>query len=461
MQKFKALGIEPEIIKMVEQLGYSEPTEIQEKTIPLIIAGKHVIAQSATGTGKTFAFLAGIMPGIRNTGKAQALILTPTRELANQIYEEARVLAKFKPMYSCVVFGGTGMDPQTRALKHADVVIATPGRILDHMKRGNIKFNDLKYLILDEADRMCDMGFLEDMRKIIEQTPIDKQMILFSATISDDIAKIEKRYMAHAQRVVVNSFVDATKLLQEYYKVKSNNKISLLIHLLRANNKKSIVFCNMRSGVDLVYHNLQENKIDSYRLHGGLEQNKRSNIIKEFLPHKNAVLVTTDVAARGIHIPEIEYIYNFDLPKDMTQYIHRIGRTARAGKDGKAISLISANEVDDFLRLCNKNKFKPVLKEESNFKQIFVTKPIKGSPGNPPRSGGFDSRRPSFNRSSSSRPSFNDRTDRSHFSRQRNSFSKDIPAERIDKPMNNFSRFSKGRHVKSQSTSRYNDRIDN
>jgi len=439
MQKFRALGIDSDIIKMVEQLGYTEPTEIQEKTIPLIMQGKHVIAKSATGTGKTFAFLAGILPGIKNIEKAQALILAPTRELANQIYEEAKVLSKFKPINSCVIFGGTGIEPQARALKHADIVIATPGRILDHMKRGNIKFNYLKYLILDEADRMCDMGFFEDIKKVIEQTPMDKQMILFSATTSEDIEKIERRYVPNAQKVAVNSFVDATKLLQEYYEVKSNNKISLLIHLLNKNNKKSIVFCNMRSSVDFVYHNLQENKIDSYKLHGGLEQNKRSRIIKEFLPHKNAVLVTTDVAARGIHIPGIESIYNYDLPRDDNQYIHRIGRTARAGRDGKAISFVSANEAGEFQRICKKYQFKVVLKEESNFKQIFVKKPVRGSPH---RSSANDSKRIQGNQKQ-----------RNNFSRQMHSFNNHLHLERIDKASSNSSRFSKGRHVRSQSSS--------
>ncbi len=379
MNKFKQLGLDGDTLKVVDQLGYEEPTDIQQKTIPPIISGRNIIAQSATGTGKTFAFLAGLLQNIDCNRKIQVLVVTPTRELANQILEESKRLTKFKRQKSCVVYGGVPLGPQTEQLRKSEIVITTPGRILDHIKRGNVNLENVKALVLDEADRMCDMGFYDDISKIIKYTPKEKQMLLFSATISRDITKLEKKYILNAHRIVVEYYVDPTKLLQEYYKVKNNEKISLLIHLLAVRNKKALIFCNTRSIVDMIYHNLKEQKIECYRLHGGLEQRSRTRIIGEYQNHKNAVLVSTDVAARGIHIDNINAIYNFDLPKDDTQYIHRIGRTARAGKEGTAISLISTREESDFLRMCKKFKFKVVLNDRPKYSILDIKRPIRKS----------------------------------------------------------------------------------
>jgi superfamily II DNA/RNA helicase len=348
---FSELITDKDILKVITDLGFTEPTEIQAKTIPLIKEGKNIIAQSATGTGKTFAFLAGILPNITKQKKIQALIIVPTRELANQVYEETRKMARYKNLEACVVFGGTSINNQSRLLRYADIVIGTPGRLIDQMERGNLRLENLKYLILDEADRMCDMGFFEDITKIIKQTPKERQSMLFSATITDDVSTLEKQYIQNAHRIKVETEVDPRNLLQEYYVVKSNMKFSLLIHLVKQHNKKSIVFCNTRNEVDLIFDNLKENKIECFKLHGGLEQNKRTGTIDRYHKHPDALLISTDVSARGIHIDNLEYIYNFDIPRDPTQYIHRIGRTARAGKKGKAIAILTTKEEEEFIRM--------------------------------------------------------------------------------------------------------------
>ncbi|MFA5746274.1 MAG: DEAD/DEAH box helicase [archaeon] len=355
---FQDLITDKDILRVITELDFKEPTAIQIKAIPLIIEGKNIIAQSATGTGKTIAFLAGILPNITKQKKVQALIIVPTRELANQVYEEVKKMAKYKNTEACVVFGGTSINNQARQLRYADMVIGTPGRIIDQIDRGNLRLEAIKYLILDEADRMCDMGFFEDITKIIKQTPKDRQTMLFSATISDDISTIEKQYIHNAQRIVIENTIDPKNLLQEYYLVKSNMKFSLLLYLVKQHCKKAIVFCNTRSEVDVLFNNLKENRIECFKLHGGLEQNKRTGTIERYHQNKEGVLISTDVSARGIHIDNLEYIYNYDLPKDPTQYIHRIGRTARAGKKGKAIAIITSKEETDFLKMCRRFGYK-------------------------------------------------------------------------------------------------------
>lgn len=356
-QNFDGLIKDKQILQAIHNIGIKTPTEIQEKVIPLILDGKNVIAQSATGTGKTIAFLAGVLPSITKQRKIQAIIIVPTRELANQVYEETKKIAKVKEIQACAIFGGASVGNQARQLRYADIVIGTPGRIIDQFERRNLKLNDIKYLILDEADRMCDMGFSEDISRIIEQLPKERQTLLFSATITNDVSNIEGKYIPHAHRIVVQTYVDPKNLLQDYYLVKQNQKFSLLLYLVKQHSKKAIVFCNTRSEVDVIYNNLKEQRVECFKLHGGLEQNKRSGTIERYHANIDGLLISTDVSARGIHIDNLEYIYNYDLPKDNTQYIHRIGRTARAGKKGRAISIITQKEEEDFLRMCKKFGF--------------------------------------------------------------------------------------------------------
>ncbi len=386
-ENFNGLIKDKTILQAVTNLGITKPTEIQIKTIPLILDGKNIIAESATGTGKTIAFLAGILPSVSKQKVVQALIIVPTRELANQVFEETRKISAVKGLSSCAVYGGESVSDQARQLRFADIVIGTPGRILDQMARNNLKLNDVRFLILDEADRMCDMGFSEDISKIIDKMPKKRQTLMFSATITKDVSGIERKYIPNAERVSVESKVDPANLLQEYYVVKPNQKFSLLLHLIKENKKKSIVFCNTRSEVDILYNNFVKNGVECFKLHGGLEQRKRTHTIGKYHSHKDAVLISSDVSARGIHVDNLEYIYNYDLPRDDTQYVHRIGRTARAGKKGKAIIILNEKEEFTFIKLCRHFGFKANRMDMPAITQVTIdrskgSKETGGSRGN-------------------------------------------------------------------------------
>lgn len=349
MNEFTNLGLSAGLVKALADAGITSPTDVQSKGIPLVLAGKDVLGSSATGSGKTIAFGAGIIEKINSGQGIQSLILTPTRELAEQIGKNLSRYSKHAGLNVIEIFGGVSIEPQKRALRSADIVVGTPGRILDHLRNASIDLRKLKFLVLDEADRMLDMGFIDDVVTIIDQCPKDRQTLLFSATVSADIARIAKHYMKEPVYIESENQVDPTKLHQIYYDVPSNLKFSLLVHLLK-NEKKGLVmvFTNTRRNADYVVHNLQRNGIDALAIHGGLAQNKRSRIMEEFHSSKALILVCTDVAARGLDIKNVSHVYNFDVPKTSTDYIHRIGRTARAGKDGIAITIVAQRDYDSF-----------------------------------------------------------------------------------------------------------------
>ncbi|HII29563.1 ATP-dependent helicase [Candidatus Woesearchaeota archaeon CG08_land_8_20_14_0_20_47_9] len=346
---FRKLGITPPLLRSVEEEGFEKPTEVQEKAIPLVLAGRDVIAGSATGSGKTLVFGSGIIQHSEKGRGIQALVLTPTRELAVQITDALRKFSKHKPLEIAVVYGGISINPQILRLRKADVVVGTPGRLLDHIGRRTIDLSNVKILVLDEADRMLDMGFIDDVKQIIRQCPEKRQTLLFSATISDDIVDLARRYMKNPAKVSAESYVDPRKLTQFYYDVPDNLKFSLLVHLLK--HEKSglvMVFCNSRRNTDFVANNLRLAGIDALATHGGLSQDQRNKTMKRFNSEHVCVLVCTDVAARGLDIKGVSHIYNYDIPSESKQYIHRIGRTARAGKEGKAISILSSRDHDNF-----------------------------------------------------------------------------------------------------------------
>ena len=359
MEEFRKLGIIEPIIKSITDEGFTEPSEIQAKSIPFVIQGKDVIAESATGSGKTLAFGSGIIQNCERGKGIQALVLTPTRELAEQISRKMRNFSKYKPLNVTVVYGGVSINPQIKWLQNTDILIATPGRILDHMERRTVNLQNVKILVLDEADRMFEMGFIDDVEKIIRSCPQKRQTLLFSATISSEVYHIAKRYMSNPIRVLAETQVDPKKLTQFYYDVQDNMKFSLLVHLLK--NEKSglvMVFCNTRHNTDFVARNLSALGIDAMATHGGFSQDKRNNVLKKFHSESVYVLVCTDVASRGLDIQGVSHVYNYDIPKDSKQYIHRIGRTARAGNEGKAVSILSSRDHDNFsrvLRECDVN----------------------------------------------------------------------------------------------------------
>ncbi len=350
--KFEELGMIEPILKAIKEKNFEQPTEIQEKTIPLVIAGKDVIGGSATGSGKTLAFATGIIQNSTQGEGIQALILDPTRELAMQSAEALKEFSKYKKLKITTIYGGVSITPQMYNLETADVVIGTPGRILDHLSRGTMDLSNVKTLVLDEADRMLDMGFVDDVEKIMQACPKEKQTLLFSATISEELLRIQNKYMNDPVKVSAISHVDPTKLTQVYYDVPENMKFSLLAHLLKGESRGLVmVFCNTRSTTDFVEKNLKVNGIHATAIHGGLTQARRTKIMELFHSKTAQVLICTDVAARGLDIPGVTHVYNYNIPNDTTQYIHRVGRTARAGEEGKAVSLISERDYDNFSRL--------------------------------------------------------------------------------------------------------------
>jgi ATP-dependent RNA helicase DeaD len=350
--KFEDFGLRSELLAAIKKLGFEIPTQIQEESIPQIVKGQDVIGESATGSGKTLAFGCGMAVKVMPGSGLQALVLTPTRELAEQVKESLAELSSYKKLRIISVYGGVSINPQIYDLTRADVVVATPGRLLDHLERRTINLSKVKLLVLDEADRMFDMGFMEDVEKIIRACPRQRQTLCFSATISSRVRDLASRYMYNPVQVSAEKMVDPSKLKQVYYDVTRNMKFSLLVHLLKKERAGLVmVFCNTRHYTDFVVKNLRRNGIDAIAIHGGLSQNKRTKTMDLFNDAKVGVLVCTDVAARGLHIENVSHVYNYDIPKDAKDYVHRIGRTARAGEEGIAVNLLADMDHDNFTRI--------------------------------------------------------------------------------------------------------------
>jgi ATP-dependent RNA helicase DeaD len=377
MNYFEDLGLGPNLLTAVKRLGFTKPTQIQSLAIPLILEGRDVIGESATGSGKTLAFGSGIIEHSVPGKGIQALVLTPTRELAEQVKSSLRELSSGSRLKIAAVYGGVSISPQIRDLERSEVVVATPGRLLDHMERNTINMSKISILVLDEADRMLDMGFYEDVEKIIKSCPWERQTMFFSATISYDILDLADRFMTKPETVNAIKMVDPSKLKQVYYDVSKNRKLSLLVHLLHHENSDLVmVFCNTRRNTDFVVKNLKANKIKAIAIHGGLTQNKRTKNITRFNDGKAGVLVCTDVAARGLHIDNVSHIYNYETPGDSKDYVHRIGRTARAGEEGKVINLISDYDFKDFRRIQQEYREFNIKRQKTPYlEKIVVVKP--------------------------------------------------------------------------------------
>ncbi len=369
--KFEEFKIESKILEAIKDMKFDTPTEIQEKALPPALSGKDVIAQSMTGSGKTLAFAVPIVQAIEDGKGLQSLIIAPTRELANQISEEFRKLSRHKKITIAEVFGGVSIDPQIHALRKAEIVIGTPGRILDHMQRSTISFRNLKIFVLDEADRMLDMGFIDDIKRIIRSLPENRQTMLFSATMPEDILYIARRYMHDPVKVRTQAQVAKHLLKQFYYDTKSEYKVSLLIEIIKKENPTlAIVFCATRTTTDIVAKHLYAEGIEAKAIHGGHEQAKRMRVLEGFHRGKPHILVATDVAARGLDIKNVSHVFNFDVPKTVDEYQHRIGRTARIGKEGKAISLLCKEDHDAFRKIVQ--RFDVEREDANRFKLKFV-----------------------------------------------------------------------------------------
>lgn len=372
---FTELGVEQDLVQALQKQNITTPTEIQAKTIPLALEGKDILAGSATGSGKTLAFGLGFLQKVHKGAGIQALILTPTRELADQIQDNLKDVTRQRKLLITTVYGGVSINPQIKILKSADIVVGTPGRILDHLRQGTIDLNGVTHVVLDEADRMLDMGFLDDVSQIISQCKKqDKQMLLFSATLPPEVAKLSKKFMKDPVKVNAVKHVDPKKLNQVYYDVASPLKFSLLAHLLKKEETGLVmVFCNSRQYTDVVAKNLNKIGIDAMAIHGGLTQQKRSKVLEKFNSKTTFVLVCTDVAARGLDIEGVSHVYNYDIPNDSKQYVHRIGRTARAGKSGEVINLISNRDYDNFDKVLRDNGLNIKRMEKPYIERIEVS----------------------------------------------------------------------------------------
>lgn len=351
---FSDLGISEEILKAVEDMGYTHPSPIQAQSIPLLLEGKDVIGQAQTGTGKTAAFAIPIIdqvdPLLR---EPQALILCPTRELAVQVEGEIFKLSKHKKgVSSTVIYGGESIERQIRDLrKGVQIVVGTPGRIMDHMDRRTLRLDNVDTIVLDEADEMLDMGFREDIEEILKSVPEERQTVFFSATMAKAIMDLTRKYQNDPEIVkVVKKELTVENISQIYYEVKSNLKVELITRLINLHQfGLSVVFCNTKRAVDEVTEGMIARGIQADALHGDLSQPQRTKVMNKFRKGHCSVLVATDVAARGIDVDNVEVVFNYDLPLDEEYYVHRIGRTGRAGKSGTAISFVTGRR--DMLRL--------------------------------------------------------------------------------------------------------------
>ncbi len=349
MKSFAELGISPEVLHGLTDLGYEEPTPIQEQTITLLLGGSDITAQAQTGSGKTAAFGIPMIEKVDPSERyPQGLVLCPTRELAIQVADAIHAMAKHRQLTVTPIYGGQPYERQFRALQRGvHIVVGTPGRIMDHMRRGTISFDGVKFVVLDEADEMLDMGFVEDIEFILDAVPVERQTALFSATIPPRIATLARRYLKDPIRISVNrDSLSVPTITQSYYEVPNHSKLDVLGRILDVEDPgAAIVFCRTKRDVDELVQSLQGRGYSAEPIHGDITQMQRERTLKRFRDKLTDVLVATDVAARGLDIPDVSHVINYDVPDDPDSYIHRIGRTGRAGKEGDAITLVSPREL--------------------------------------------------------------------------------------------------------------------
>ncbi len=352
--RFEELNIIEPILKALRDENYTEPTPIQERAIPLLLDKNDVLGSAQTGTGKTAAFAIPILQHLFNEQRnghshqqIKALVITPTRELAIQISESFTTYGKYTGIRNTVIFGGVNQRPQTDALRRGvDVLVATPGRLLDLMDQGFVKLKDIEYFVLDEADRMLDMGFINDIRKIIAKLPSRRQSLFFSATMPDNIVELSRKILQNPRKVDVSPVSSAAETIQQYlYYTNKSTKKDLLLHILEDPGiDQVLLFSRTKHGADKIARELKKRKIRTEAIHGDKAQNQRQKSLSQFKAGEIRVLVATDIAARGIDIDKLKYVINYDIPNIAETYVHRIGRSGRAGEEGIAISICEPDE---------------------------------------------------------------------------------------------------------------------
>jgi ATP-dependent RNA helicase RhlE len=373
---FESLGLMPELLRAVREQGYETPTPIQVQAIPLILEGRDLMGRAQTGTGKTAGFTLPMLQILAHhaTSSAsparhpiRALILTPTRELAMQVEESVRTYGKHIPLRSTTIFGGVNINPQTKALRAGvEIVVATPGRLLDHQGQGNLNFSQLEILVLDEADRMLDMGFIRDIQKILALLPAKKQTLLFSATFTDEIKELASKFLRTPATVQITPQNTAAELVRQVvHPVDRERKRALLSHLITSRKLQQVlVFTRTKHGANRLSEQLDKDGISSLAIHGNKSQPQRIKALEDFKKGAVRVLVATDIAARGLDIDTLPHVVNYELPQVPEDYIHRIGRTGRAGSEGEALSLVCVDEqglLKDIEKLLRKSLTKDVI----------------------------------------------------------------------------------------------------
>ncbi|NLC65660.1 MAG: DEAD/DEAH box helicase [Clostridium sp.] len=376
--RFNELNLKKEVLKSIDEMGYEYPSEIQEEAIPVILDGKDIIGQAQTGTGKTLAFAAPILSKLKKSKSVKAVILAPTRELAMQVSEETRTIAKNSNVKILAVYGGSSIQNQLRELRRGvDIVVGTPGRMIDLIKRRALKVDEIEYLVLDEADEMLNMGFINDIERIMRDMSGKKQTMLFSATMPREIKNLSKKYMKN-DRVHIKTkdkAMTVSTVSQYYYEVKNHFKFESLCRIIDTEDMDSVlIFRKTKRGVDELVRSLIDKGFNATGMHGDMTQNVRISTLKNFKNKKVKFLVATDVAARGIDIDALSHVINYDLPQDVESYVHRIGRTGRAKQEGIAISLAS-NKDRNMLRVIERTtKSKITRKELPSVEDIFKSK---------------------------------------------------------------------------------------
>lgn len=379
MTKFQELGLNENILKGITDQGFEDAFPIQEAVIPVLLSGRDVVGQAHTGSGKTAAFALSMLQDIKPKNGIQGLIMAPTRELAMQITEEIKKFGKYTGIKVATVYGGQGMGLQLDMLdRGVEIVVATPGRLIDHLKRGSIELRDITHIVLDEADTMLDMGFIDDIQFILDLAPEDRTMSLFSATMPTEILRLSEEYLNNPKQFLLDADdLSGEGIDQSYLVIKDRDKLKYLIDFIKPVKGQCIVFCSTKYRTRDVAKFLHQEKFDAVAIEGDMSQHRREQSMGKFRSGKADILVATDVASRGIDVPRVELVINYDVPNQEMAYFHRIGRTARAGAKGKAITFVSYSSVGDWNII--KRQIKVPLRDlnEEMGIQISIPDPLK------------------------------------------------------------------------------------
>ena len=379
MTKFEKLGLEKKLLDTLDEAGFTTPFPIQERTIPVLLEGSDVIGQAHTGTGKTAAYALPMLQKITAKQGIQGIVMAPTRELALQITAEINRYAKYTGIRTITIYGGQGMGIQLDALrKKPEIIVATPGRLIDHLKRGTIKLNNVKYVVLDEADIMLDMGFVEDIQFILDLTPEERVTSLWSATMPQEIMRLAQTNMNSPKKILVDSDdLSGAGIDQSFLIIKDREKTKFLLDFIDGNIGQCIVFCSTKIRTRDVARMLRKAGKNSVAIEGDMSQHKREESMQRFRKSKVDILVATDVAARGIDVPEVALVVNYDIPNQDMVYFHRIGRTARAGAKGRAITLVSYSSVGEWNEIKKQTKVKMTDLNEKLGIEFKIPDPLK------------------------------------------------------------------------------------